>query len=181
MNRHKGRLVALILVIIIVIGWCITIFNLSNMNSADSNDASTGIVEKLIMKILSITNEYEITHTYPDPQALSRAAEIINAPLRKIIHATVYCVLALLLLLISRIVFGSRKYLLSCAIVIVLCAIFAITDEYHQTYIDGRTGQPLDVFIDIAGACIGTMFFSSYYVAWWFGNKSNNIDHQNNS
>ena len=29
---------------------------------------------------------------------------------------------------------------------------YAITDEIHQTFVDGRTGTPVDVLIDTAGA-----------------------------
>jgi VanZ family protein len=29
---------------------------------------------------------------------------------------------------------------------------YAITDEFHQTFVDGRTGSPVDVLIDAAGA-----------------------------
>lgn len=29
---------------------------------------------------------------------------------------------------------------------------YAITDEIHQTFVDGRTGSPVDVLIDTAGA-----------------------------
>ena len=29
---------------------------------------------------------------------------------------------------------------------------YAITDEYHQTFVDGRVGTPVDVLIDAAGS-----------------------------
>jgi VanZ family protein len=31
---------------------------------------------------------------------------------------------------------------------------YAITDEYHQTFVDGRYGSPLDWVIDSAGAAV---------------------------
>jgi VanZ family protein len=34
----------------------------------------------------------------------------------------------------------------------VLAAGYAVTDEYHQTFIEGRHGSPLDWLIDAAGA-----------------------------
>jgi VanZ family protein len=48
---------------------------------------------------------------------------------------------------------------------------FAITDEYHQTFVSGRTGRPLDVIIDSAGALIGMMFYTTYYIVYKIGVK----------
>lgn len=156
----------------ITIAWCITIFKLSDMNSENSNGKSRGIVEQAIVKVLDATNEAGLTDSHPDDEKLAKAAKIINAPLRKAAHATVYFVLAIILLVLSRVVFGSEKYLLSCAIAILLCFIFAMTDEYHQTFVDGRTGQFSDVLVDTVGACVGMLLFSSYYLVWWVGKNN---------
>ena len=34
---------------------------------------------------------------------------------------------------------------------------YAATDEFHQTFVDGRTGTPVDVLIDSAGIAIAAM------------------------
>lgn len=169
---NKKKLIFIGIVAAIIIAWCTTIFNLSGMSSENSNGKSKGIVEQAIVKVLDATNEAGITDSHPDDEKLAKAAELINAPLRKVVHATVYFVLALLLLTISRIIFGSKKYLLSCTITILLCFIFAMTDEYHQTFVDGRTGQMMDVMIDTAGACVGILLFSSYYLIWRIGYRA---------
>jgi VanZ family protein len=31
---------------------------------------------------------------------------------------------------------------------------YAVTDEYHQTFVDGRRGSPVDVLIDAAGIAV---------------------------
>lgn len=36
-----------------------------------------------------------------------------------------------------------------------LALAYACTDEYHQTFVDGRSGSPLDVVIDGLGAAVG--------------------------
>jgi VanZ family protein len=41
----------------------------------------------------------------------------------------------------------------STLLAIVSTAIVASCDEYHQTFIRSRTGSPLDVLLDTAGAC----------------------------
>ena len=37
---------------------------------------------------------------------------------------------------------------------IVITLLYAISDEYHQTFVDGRHGSPVDVLIDAAGVTI---------------------------
>ncbi len=41
----------------------------------------------------------------------------------------------------------------STLLAIVSTAIVASCDEYHQTFLPGRTGSPYDVLLDTAGAC----------------------------
>lgn len=179
MNKRKTIILAAI--VAITIAWCVTIFKFSAMNSETSNGKSTGIVEQTIIKVLDATNEASITDSHPDDEKLAKAANLINAPLRKVAHATVYFVLAIILLTLGRVIFGGRKYLLTCVIAILLCFIFAMTDEYHQTFVDGRTGQFMDVLIDTAGACVGTLLFSSYYLVWWIGRKSRKLSSHDNT
>ena len=38
-----------------------------------------------------------------------------------------------------------------------LAAAYAVTDEIHQTFVEGRHGAPLDVAIDTAGALAGVL------------------------
>ena len=41
------------------------------------------------------------------------------------------------------------------ALAFVLAALYAITDEYHQSFVPSRTAQSVDVFIDAFGAALG--------------------------
>lgn len=172
MGKAQTKIALTVATTIVIFAWCIAIFKFSAMTSDNSNGKSVGIVEKTISKVLDATNEAGITDSHPDDAKLTKAANLLNAPLRKVAHATVYFVLALLLLAIGRIIFGGRRYLLTCTITILLCFAFAMTDEYHQTFVDGRTGQFLDVLIDTAGACVGVLLFSSYYLVWWIGRNA---------
>jgi len=61
-------------------------------------------------------------------------------------HVLGYAMLALLAL--RAVLDWQRPYL--AAFIIVL--LFSISDEFHQTFIPGRHGMPLDVFIDICGS-----------------------------
>ena len=72
--------------------------------------------------------------------------------MRKVIHASVYFVLAFF--------------------VMTFFSILLITDEYHQTFVNGRTGRPLDVAIDSAGSMVGIGFFSTYHLVYKSGYKN---------
>jgi VanZ family protein len=68
--------------------------------------------------------------------------------LRKLTHFSEYFVLTLLWwwALATRI--GGRMAL---PIAVAIAIGYAITDEIHQTFVDGRVGTPVDVLIDSAG------------------------------
>jgi VanZ family protein len=67
---------------------------------------------------------------------------------RVVAHFTEYAVLAALWAwaLVPR--FGTRGLWIAAAI----CVAYAVTDEIHQSYVDGRDSDPLDVLTDCAGA-----------------------------
>jgi VanZ family protein len=45
---------------------------------------------------------------------------------------------------------------------VLMCAIYAMTDEFHQTFVAGRTGRTIDVILD-TGASLGALV-----VRWLF-------------
>lgn len=68
--------------------------------------------------------------------------------LRKLAHFGEYFALTALWWWALRTRIGGRRALLP-AVAIALG--YAITDEFHQTFVSGRTGTPRDVAIDAAG------------------------------
>ncbi len=80
---------------------------------------------------------------------LNSGLGVLDVVGRKIVHMTEY---GLLWWLWSR-AMGFRHPLLAAVITLA----YAATDEYHQTFVDGRHGSPLDWGIDAAGvaaACL---------------------------
>jgi VanZ family protein len=66
--------------------------------------------------------------------------------LRKLAHMLAFGGLALLWYWALRPAL-SRPLLVAAA----LALLYAITDEYHQSFVEGRTGSPLDVGVDLVG------------------------------
>jgi VanZ family protein len=70
--------------------------------------------------------------------------------LRKAAHMTEYGVLWLLWFRALRFQLPAGAV---AAVAIVLA--YAATDEYHQTFVTGRHGTPVDWLIDAGGMCVG--------------------------
>jgi VanZ family protein len=69
--------------------------------------------------------------------------------LRKLAHMTEY---ALLFVLWRRALPAASPWAAAA-----IAVGYAITDEFHQTFVEGRHGAPVDVLIDAVGVAIG----------WW--------------
>jgi VanZ family protein len=70
--------------------------------------------------------------------------------LRKLAHATEYAILAVL---IAR---ATGSYVWAFALTVA----YAGSDEFHQTFVRGRHGSPIDVAIDAAGALLGLVILA---------------------
>ena len=80
---------------------------------------------------------------------LSSGLGIFDLIGRKVLHALEYALLCFLWWRALRTVARSGRAVL---IAFVVSAAYAATDEYHQSFIEGRTGTPVDVAIDVIGA-----------------------------
>lgn len=165
------KAIKIVVILTFAITWMIIIFKLSGMNSEGSNGKSTDIISIFIEDTLDVTNEYGITSSHPTDEKVDRAASLINAPMRKVIHASVYFALAFFVMTFLNILLNHKKYFLTLILAGLICVTFAASDEFHQTFVNGRTGQIMDVIIDSAGAFIGMIFYSTYHIVYKNGYK----------
>jgi VanZ family protein len=78
--------------------------------------------------------------------------------IRKAAHLTEYAVLAMLLLRAVR--SGTRDaFARQALLVLVIAAVYAITDEFHQAFTPSRTATAHDVLIDCLGAAVGLAIY----------------------
>ena len=66
--------------------------------------------------------------------------------LRKLAHLVEYAILGALL---ARALSAVPAFLAGAA--------YAVTDEFHQTFVAGRQGRPLDAAIDFVGVALGIL------------------------
>lgn len=130
-----------------VIIWMALIFYLSHQPATESNNLSTGITEMIIKiaKRLVLGLEFDLGS--------------FNHIVRKNAHFFAYLVLGILVADAQRggEVLGYKRIVLA----LVICIIYAVSDEAHQLFVSGRGGQVKDVLIDTVGAISG---ISAYLV-----------------
>lgn len=82
---------------------------------------------------------------------LSSGLGTIDLVGRKLVHAGEYALLAFLWWRALRTRLAHRRAILAALAIAVL---YAVSDEFHQSFVEGRNGSPLDVGIDTVGAAI---------------------------
>lgn len=133
---------------IVLILWMIVIFSFS---SADANK-STGTSDKVI------TTMIEIKDKITDQETPISEKEIIvknsSFYVRKIAHITEYLILGFLMFNLLKQYSVTNIYY-----AIILCILYSCTDEFHQLFINGRSGSFRDVLIDTIGILLGTYLY----------------------
>jgi VanZ family protein len=89
-----------------------------------------------------------------DPQISPAALIMAQTLIRKLGHITEYAILAALLWRALR-TETEWKMSMVFAMACVSCAIFAASDEFHQSFVPSRTSSVNDVLIDVCGGLIG--------------------------
>lgn len=126
--------------------WMSTIFYFSSQDDVDSTKESISVG-------LWIGNTFipGFDHWKEDEQI--EFAETIDHPVRKCAHATEYAILGILVYFIVK--DPNRRWLWIAWIV---CILYASSDEFHQLFVPGRSGQISDVCLDSCGALVGILF-----------------------
>lgn len=82
-----------------------------------------------------------------------------NVLVRKSAHVTEYAVLfCLYWQVLKRLSFWSGKVALKLMLTLLMVALYAKSDEWHQAFVPGRSSSDLDVLVDTAGGVIGLCF-----------------------
>ena len=138
--------------------WYRLIWSFSAQTAAVSGGASDGLLEQLLSALCPAYGA-----AVPDVQRT--AVELLSFYIRKAAHMFLYFVLALLVwLALTRLLRVRPKR--ACA-ALVLCALLAALDEYHQTLVPGRSGELRDILIDLIGAGIALLLFALPPLSVW--------------
>lgn len=117
--------------------WMFLIFLMSSFNATDSANQSNFIVN-IIANIFNINNII-----------------LLSLIIRKLAHFTEYLILGILVINM----FTKNNAKKSCLLSILLCIIYATSDEIHQIFTPGRACQIKDILIDSVGSITGIYLF----------------------
>ena len=136
---------------LVIIAWMIVIYSFSAMNGFDSAGLTEVVLDKL----------YDLERTN---ETFSTIIGMINIKysfayfIRKMAHMFIFCVLQIITFLMFRnFGFSFFKSILFSMLIVIG---YACTDEFHQLFVPGRSGQITDVMIDTLGGSIGVLIIS---------------------
>lgn len=132
---------------VLVLGWMLLIFYFSAQPATSSSALSSGITKSLLSQLQGVlpflkSSDWAFWHTV----------------VRKNAHFSAYLVLALLVHFKLK-TLGIRN---AKGLSLLLCVLYAMTDEFHQLFVPGRSAEIRDVFIDSAGASLGLLLTAVY-------------------
>lgn len=120
---------------VLTVAWMVVIFLFSAQNADDSSDTS-GKVLSFLCGLFGYTPSDAMKDT-------------LSFLVRKAAHMTEFGILGVLWLNLLREGLGQFRY--RYAVAFAVASAYAVTDEFHQLFIDGRAGQAVDWLIDSTG------------------------------
>ncbi len=141
--RNRMRWIAVIFTVI----WMLVIFRFSMDNAVDSSQLSMFVV-RVFNKAVEILTGRNLLMTI-SPEHIS----FLEVFFRKIAHMTIYFILSITVMIF----FFTFKMRMSYRMLLTLmfCFLYALSDEWHQTFVAGRAGSLMDALFDTSGAVIG--------------------------
>lgn len=129
-----------ILSFIAVILWMMMIFKFSSQPAIESSKVSSKITNIGVTVVKKVKPSSKIH--------IKKFEHVV----RKNAHFFIYSVLGALV--VNLLIYNDkvkRKILLS----LIICFLYAISDEFHQMFVVGRSSQFTDIIIDTCGAMLG--------------------------
>ena len=124
-----------IISIVLVILWMSLIFIMSSFDATESSNQS-GFIVNIISSILNISD-----------------INTLSFIIRKLAHFTEYLILGLFVYNMIKNC-NQKTY-----IAILICILYALSDEIHQIFVPGREFKLLDITIDSIGSITGIFIF----------------------
>ena len=152
----KNNIIRIILLILIIIN-CATIFKFSSEVSDDSSDRSGKIVSFLADIIPGIKDKNETEKEYIK-------GEILQPIVRKTAHFSVYALMGILTISLALTYKGTYYQKSLCSLIFCFC--YSISDEIHQHFIPGRSCEIRDICIDTLGTLTGILVIYIIYIIY---------------
>ena len=125
--------------------WMAVIFILSQQPASISSGQSGVFVEQLHYIAPSVDQQ------------------LLTFLVRKGAHIFAYFVLGILTFnALWRVDLSKFKFNYPVGLSVIVCALYAVSDEFHQLFVSGRSGEIRDIMIDSCAAMIGVFIISIF-------------------
>lgn len=141
LKRHAKPLISLLLIFQMIF-----IFAMSSFGSDSSNAQSSQVIQILHQVFPSLSSHIS-----------GLDASALAFIVRKTAHFTEYAILGILFYFFYRQTLPQKNGLQLFVLAILSSFLYACTDEIHQLFVPGRSGQFTDVLVDTLGASFGCM------------------------
>lgn len=122
-----------------------TIFYFSHQPAKKSSKTSHTIAKKIV-------NTVSKNKTVKEKKKLEKK---VNDSLRTLAHFSLYFLLGLFLISAMIMSFGHKKsFVYLFVLTMILILMYALSDEYHQSFIPGRSAQFIDIAVDFSGGLL---------------------------
>ena len=140
------KIINILLWIMVVVTMC-TIFYFSHQPAKVSSKTSNKIAKKIVNTV-----------SKNKPQSEKKKIEKkVNDTLRTLAHFSLFALLGGFLMGAMIMSFSHKKSLVYLFILtLILVLMYALSDEYHQTFIQGRTAQFIDIVVDFSGCLLSS-------------------------
>ena len=128
-----------------IITWAITLAWAGNISFLSTGSYNASVTGWLLKDLLSLLHIHLAGPTF----------EIVHFLIRKLAHCTEYGMLALFLYHSFTFRQPERWNTRSAVSAVIVAGLFSLTDEYHQSFVPGRTASIKDCGIDTFGALVG--------------------------
>ena len=145
---------------LITIIWMIVIFTFSSMDTEESNGKSKQTIKQTVEKTAEISENIGISENKMTQKQVNITVNKLNMPLRKCAHATEYAILAIFIIITINEYTNKRYSISKIIITILICFIYSLTDEFHQSFVPGRTSLFTDCLIDTTGSIITCLMYT---------------------
>lgn len=160
MVMELKRIATFVLLCIMTLAWMGAIFGFSASDAHESTEQSHGVVELILKVFVSDFDEMS-------EEERQQLIQQYDKPVRKTAHFAAYALLGMLTYLSAgSISWLPLRYAAPSAISLPFCLAFALSDEFHQTFVDGRAGRLSDVIIDGLGALCGTVLAATAVIIY---------------
>ena len=127
--------------------WAVTLAWAGNITFLSTASFSRSVTAWLLQQIISSLHIHLAHHTF----------EIVHFLTRELAHCTEYGIFGVLLyhsFTFRRLESWNTRSAISA---VVIAGLFSLTDEYHQSFVPGRTASIKDCGLDTFGALVGML------------------------